>query len=164
MKTYTTKSNAKRAARSSFGKDAIEGKDFIIEGESNAWFFTILSNSEGIDQSDTLDLKIVDQPVIEEEAYIPGEGGDFEDYLDAALTQQEESIETSTEPQLHRKKSAIEKPCVAVWRIAECMLNENPDVSRKEIVAACEKAGIAFYTARTQYQLWRQAHNTSAKK
>lgn len=37
-----------------------------------------------------------------------------------------------------------------VWAIADSM----PGASRKEVLAECDKQGIAYYTARTQYQKW----------
>jgi hypothetical protein len=40
-----------------------------------------------------------------------------------------------------------------VWAIADSM----PGATRKEVVEACRKAGIAFGTARTQYQKWYSA-------
>ena len=50
-------------------------------------------------------------------------------------------------------KSTIDSPCAMVWQIAE----EMAGARRKDIIAACEKAGIAFYTARTQDQTYREA-------
>lgn len=41
-----------------------------------------------------------------------------------------------------------------VWTIAESM----PGAARKEVIAACREAGIAFGTARTQYQKWYKAN------
>lgn len=55
------------------------------------------------------------------------------------------------EPAPKLNKSIIEKPCVAVWNIAESM----PGAKRKEVLEACVAAGIAYYTARTQYQQWK---------
>lgn len=46
--------------------------------------------------------------------------------------------------------SEIESPCVKVWAIAEAMQGER----RKDILAACVDHGVAYYTARTQYQHW----------
>lgn len=40
-----------------------------------------------------------------------------------------------------------------VWAIADSM----PGATRKDVVEACRKAGIAFGTARTQYQKWYTA-------
>jgi hypothetical protein len=45
--------------------------------------------------------------------------------------------------------STIERPCKRVWDIAESM----PGAKRKDILAACVAEGIAYYTARTQYQM-----------
>lgn len=46
--------------------------------------------------------------------------------------------------------STIERPCKKVWDIAENM----PGAKRKDVLEACVQAGIAYYTARTQYQQW----------
>jgi predicted nucleic-acid-binding Zn-ribbon protein len=51
-------------------------------------------------------------------------------------------------------KSTAAKPCYATWEIAEKILAKNPAAKRKEIIEACVEAGIAFYTARTQFQIW----------
>lgn len=51
-------------------------------------------------------------------------------------------------------KSTAERPCKKVWFIADDMIQANPQVARKAVLAACVEAGVAFYTARTQYQQW----------
>ncbi|WP_242361892.1 hypothetical protein [Anaeromyxobacter sp. SG17] len=51
-------------------------------------------------------------------------------------------------------KSTIEKPTKAVWTIADEMKKADPAVTRKAIVDECMHRGIAYYTARTQAQLW----------
>lgn len=48
------------------------------------------------------------------------------------------------------RKSSIERPCKRVWAIAEA----HPTLGRKAILEKCLSEGIAFYTARTQYQQW----------
>lgn len=58
--------------------------------------------------------------------------------------------------------SAVQSPCKMVWDIAASMLAENPATRRKDILAACEQRGIAYYTARTQYQLYTKAAKASA--
>ena len=50
-------------------------------------------------------------------------------------------------------KSTIGSPCRVVWDIAE----EMEGAKRKDVLAACVEAGVAFYTARTQYQKYREA-------
>ena len=56
-------------------------------------------------------------------------------------------------------ESTIERPCKAVWAIAEDMKGQKRGV----VLAACVKAGIAYYTARTQYQAWLQIQKEMAK-
>lgn len=59
---------------------------------------------------------------------------------------------TSNGPILH--KSEIDHPCKRVWGIASDMKAANPNVKRGAVLAACVAQGIAYYTARTQYQQW----------
>ena len=53
--------------------------------------------------------------------------------------------------------STAESPVKLVWRIASEMKAANPTVSRGEVVKACEAAGVATATAKTQYQHWKKA-------
>lgn len=62
-----------------------------------------------------------------------------------------------------KHKSDIERPTKTVWHIAEEMSAANPQVRRKDVIAECVKRGIAFYTARTQYQQWLATKNGTAK-
>lgn len=64
---------------------------------------------------------------------------------------EETKEETKDDGLLH--KSTIGSPCQVVWDIAEKM----EGAKRKDVLAACVDAGIAFYTARTQYQKYREA-------
>lgn len=56
-------------------------------------------------------------------------------------------------------KSTVESPTKLVWRIADSMKGAR----RKDIIAACEAAGVAYYTARTQYQHYTTAVKEQAK-
>lgn len=58
-------------------------------------------------------------------------------------------------------KSTVEKPTKAVWAIADEMKMANPHATRKEIVEECIRRGIAYYTARTQYQRWSKSKTTT---
>lgn len=49
--------------------------------------------------------------------------------------------------------SSCEKPTKKVWHIADSM----PKASRKDVMAECVRQGIAYGTARTQYQAWFKA-------
>lgn len=57
-------------------------------------------------------------------------------------------------------ESVIVRPCKKVWHIADSM----PGAKRKDVLAACVKAGIAYYTARTQYQQWAQVQKEMAAR
>ena len=59
------------------------------------------------------------------------------------------------------KKSTIDSPTKTVWAIADEMIAANPNVRRKDVIAAAVAKGIAFYTARTQYQQWLTARKES---
>ncbi len=71
------------------------------------------------------------------------------------------SSKTTAKPGVHNllRESAVEKPTKLVWHIADGM----PKAKRAEVLKACADAGIAFYTARTQYQLWKSLKNKASK-
>lgn len=54
-------------------------------------------------------------------------------------------------------RSSVVRPVKLVHCIASEMYEQNPDMKRKDVIAACEAVGIATHTARTQYQIWAQA-------
>lgn len=56
-------------------------------------------------------------------------------------------------------KSTASKPCSLVWEICEQMKG----AKRKEVLAACVEQGVAYYTARTQYQQWLVASRGETK-
>jgi hypothetical protein len=60
-------------------------------------------------------------------------------------------------------KSTVEGPTKLVWAIADEMFAANPDTKRKDVIAAAQARGIAYYTARTQYQQWLTATKASKK-
>jgi hypothetical protein len=60
--------------------------------------------------------------------------------------------------------STVERPCKKVWWIADEMITTNPKVKRGAVLAECVKQGIAFYTARTQYQQWLSVRKEMAER
>ena len=62
-----------------------------------------------------------------------------------------------------RGKSTIQSPVSQVWEICEGFYKESEKrgekISRKRVIDFCVSQGIAFYTARTQYQAWKTAQN-----
>lgn len=59
-------------------------------------------------------------------------------------------IYTKEELRARRDRSRVEEPCHRVWTVASSMVGAR----RRDVVAACVAQGVAFYTARTQYQRW----------
>lgn len=53
--------------------------------------------------------------------------------------------------------STVENPVAVVWDLCQKMKNSR----RKDVIAEAQKHGVAFYTARTQYQLWLTASRNS---
>ncbi len=71
---------------------------------------------------------------------------------------------TEAEHAAHRAemshKSTATRPCRLVWDLADSMAGAR----RKDVIAAAEAKGVAYYTARTQYQLWAQVQKEMAAR
>lgn len=62
------------------------------------------------------------------------------------------------EPTRHYiNKSTVDGAVQVVWDLC----NEMPDARRKDVIATAVEKGVAFYTARTQYQKWFTAKKTA---
>jgi hypothetical protein len=72
----------------------------------------------------------------------------------------EPKTKTKTEPKTIENHSTVEKPCRLVWDLADAMVGAR----RKDVIAAAESKGVAYYTARTQYQLWAQVQKEMADR
>lgn len=53
--------------------------------------------------------------------------------------------------------SKVPGACRIVWDITEQVLADNPRAKRRDILKLCTDQGIAYFTARNQYQLYRNA-------
>lgn len=150
MKTYSSKSNARRAAKAA--GFTTEGQDFnIVEAhtEDGSGFRFVPLNPAPAEQARVFadadnngagaKLLTVPAEVTVEEATV------------VELVVEEGAAPVAKKEVLHA--STAEKPTRKVWDIADSM----PGARRKEVMAACEAAGIAFFTARTQYQKWLKA-------
>ena len=139
MKTYSTKSNAKRAAKKANGN--LTGIDFDQNKEGEWYWYKVYACPLcGGDQANqtwfTEDVSC--------ECHECGKVWSVE-------TRKEiKQSSNGSIPKLN--KSEIERPCDRVWAIADEMKGSR----RKNVIAACVAAGIAYYTARTQYQQWKQ--------
>ncbi len=67
-------------------------------------------------------------------------------------------VKAETKPIVNR--STVESPCRLVWDLADKMAG----AARKDVIAAAQEKGVAFYTARTQYQLWRQVQKEMSER
>lgn len=159
MRLYTSKSSAVRAAK----KAGLSTDEYEIIEEAGKFGFRAIKADE------------VEEQVVEEEA-APEEVDETPVEPEPAEEEATEEEATSEEEQLTEeeikslpvltidsrlRKSTIESPSKRVWEIADQMKAENPNVRRKDVIAACVEQGIAYYTARTQYQLWFKANKAS---
>lgn len=117
---YTSKSNARRAARKNTGGDEGSFEVYQVEG---GWTYREID-------ADTPDME---------------------------APEEQNEREVNTDENGHLRKSLIERPTTMVWIIAEEMKEKNPNVRRKDVINECIERGIAYYTARTQYQRWHEA-------
>ncbi|VEF17239.1 hypothetical protein [Stutzerimonas stutzeri] len=140
MKTYTTKANAIRAAKQA---GWVPGDYEIIEVGDR--FGYRLNEAEDASEGEALEA-------MEQER----------DEAPADEPQPEEVPAEEAPVAKVRNASTVESPTRRVWAIADELHAANPDVRRKDIMAACEAAGIAFFTARTQIQKWMKAKKEGA--
>lgn len=85
-----------------------------------------------------------------------GCGEEFGPEIKAAPVKTRDSGKGGTVPV---NQSTVKSPCRTVWDICEQMKGSR----RKDVLEACVKAGVAFYTARTQYQQWLTASRGETK-
>ncbi len=69
-----------------------------------------------------------------------------------------------------RGKSTVDGPVARAWDIADKMFTKAREAKgdyvaprRKDVVAAMQEAGIAYYTARTQYQVFYTVTNKATR-
>lgn len=120
MKTYSSKANANRAAKT----QGLNPVDYAVYQNGDVWVLEVIGN----------DLLAVDNK----------EAWELEAEKEAAI------------PHI----SVIDNPVKQVWVIADNMWGER----RKDIIAACVAAGIAYNTARTQYQAFYKVKSQEEAK
>lgn len=141
MKLYAVKSSAIRAAKAA-GLEQYE----IVEQDGQFGFRPI----EADDASEGETLEAMEQE--RDEAQNP-DAPEVPEEAPADEPQQEEAPAPVVKA---RNASTVESPVKRVWAIADSM----PEAKRKDVIAACVAEGIAFFTARTQYQKWKQNQAT----
>lgn len=126
-KTYSSKSTAKRALKRKYNDDVAARVDEFLTKKGGKL---------------ALDFDAIDETLAAEAA---------------ELKKQKHKAENTTIQDEILRVSEIESPCATVWAIAEQMEEADPNVRRKDIIQACVDQGIAYYTARTQVQHYKQA-------
>jgi len=151
MKLYATKANARRAARTRIAdvSKPIEGKHYTIEEKDGKFGWRRVQQAPKA-------------PAPEAQAKLPEPPKVKADKPKAKrLTKEEEAhlfgtdkkVFVETQPKPARRKGAVRE----VWDICE----ECKGWKRKDVIQYCVDQGINFYTARTQYQAWKQASDNS---
>lgn len=181
-KWYTLKSSAARAAK----EDGFKQGEFEIKKGKKGYCYqptedaiedAILADMEAAAAEQAAELEeaepdlIPEYPVMaptdpkpaKEAAKMVQQYEPAADKAAAAIKAPKAPAAPKAEPKPKRHLSEVEGPTKLVWNIAEQMREQNPAVTRKEIMAACEKAGIAYYTARTQIQQWYVACRNGTK-
>lgn len=156
MKLYTVKSSAHRAAKQAgLTKDQYE----IVEVDGRFGYQLIEVTEELVQEAPAeVEATEADIAAMEKQA---------DEQLAAQLNEEaaqaiEAPAKGKAKPEV-KHKSDIERPTKTVWHIADEMSAANPQVRRKDVIAECVRRGIAFYTARTQYQQWLATKNGTAK-
>lgn len=135
-KSYKAKSSVRRAAKGmeGFNMDTLE----VLQDENGEWYGTDGFGTE------------------EQQEVVLESNEDLETKLEAALEEPAEEPATVTEKP---NASSIKSPCKMVWEICEQMKGERRGV----VLAKCVESGIAYNTARTQYQQWLVASRGETK-
>ncbi len=143
LKGYSAKAKVKKALERQAAKLPEDVEVLSVDykkGEDGKWYGAI-----EIESADPVDMDImagfnvvITQPAVEPAADTPA---------------------PATKPRGPRGHSTIDGPCFTVWSVAD----EMTDAKRGEVIAACQALGVAFYTARTQYQKWSKARKGGNK-
>lgn len=146
MKFYTTKANAKRAAKSNgLDMDKLE----LIEKDGQFAYIQI-------------ENKKAAEPVIETNSEIDLETQ--QKLADKVANNAVVADPIAGVPSALSHQSIVERPCKEVWWIADEMKAKNPKIKRSEVIKECVARGIAYYTARTQYQQWFSVQKEMAER
>lgn len=152
VNSYKSKSSATRAAKKAFGDEYT-----VIENADGTFSYV-----EGIGMDCPTDNPDGSQPGGQAD-----EAPEATDEQLAAIEQAGDNVANgltvteappSDKPKLDvKRKSDIAKPTKKVWAFAEGILATEPNIRRKDMIDRLVAMGIAFYTARTQYQLYLAA-------
>ena len=151
MKTYSTKANANRAAKN----QGLDLNLISIYEQDGAW---VIGQADLFDEAEFEAMKKRQAELVLEaelaaslwlETFVP--------YNPQLLLPAPKKVkkETKSLP----RESVIDNPVKMVWEIADRMWGQR----RKDIIAECVRLGIAYNTARTQYQAFYKVKSQEGK-
>lgn len=142
-KSYMIRSQAEKAAAKEFGADWGQHYELVLSECGKKWQLAKLDETEAGEKTNLTLAEALEES-----------GERLEDLKDPDQARADALANASmgTDP-LKPRFSVCEKPTKKVWHIADSM----PKASRKEVMAECVAQGIAYGTARTQYQAWFKA-------
>lgn len=68
-----------------------------------------------------------------------------------------DAVKAAQPKRTYENKSSISSAC----QVVHDLCNEMPNARRKDVIQAAVDKGVAFYTARTQYQKWFKAQKSA---
>lgn len=155
MKTYSTKANAKRAAKT----QGLDLNTICIYEQDGVW---VIGQADLFDEAQA-EAEFLAMKERQAELKIEAEKAaalwlaSFVPYNPQLLLPAPKKIkkETKSLP----RESVISNPVKMVWDIADRMWGQR----RKDIIEECVKQGIAYNTARTQYQAFYKVKSKEGK-
>ena len=155
MKTYSTKANAKRAAKN----QGLDLNLISIYEQDGAW---VIGQADLFDEAQAeaeFEAMKKRQAELKIEAELAASLwlADFVPYNPQLLLPAPKKVkkETKSLP----RESVIDNPVKMVWEIADRLWGQR----RKDIIAECVRLGIAYNTARTQYQAFYKVKSQEGK-
>ena len=155
MKTYSTKANAKRAAKT----QGLDLNTICIYEQDGVW---VIGQADLFDDAQA-EKEYLELQTRQAELKIEAESAaalwlaSFVPYNPQLLLPAPKKVkkETKSLP----RESVIDNPVKMVWDIADRMWGQR----RKDIIEECVKQGIAYNTARTQYQAFYKVKSQEGK-
>lgn len=174
MKTYTTKANARRAARTQITdvEKPVEGTHYTIEEQDGKFGWRRVQVAPKAPAPEA-QAELVPAPKAKptpEQLFTAQRAPTFKECIEHGHKVKQAIFSKETAPKATRltkeeAKSIHKEPrrkgaVLAIWELCEA----NKDLRRKDVINLCVQKGYNFYTARTQYQEWFKASKNSQTK
>lgn len=156
MKTYSTKANANRAAKN----QGLEDFTVVMNAEGKYFIEVLDAEFELVAAAEAANIKAkAEEAAILADQIKAAWLADFVPYNPQLLLPEPKKAKNKKVNDDLPKESVIDNPVKMVWEIADRMWGQR----RKDIIAECVRMGIAYNTARTQYQAFYKVKSKEAK-